>query len=79
MKGRNPPASAPRAEDEPAPPGDASAAERGDGPGRRAGSGQDRRSGDDVFLCDLCGAPMLNLHCKLLCRRCGYRRDCSDP
>ncbi|NIU32373.1 MAG: hypothetical protein GWN82_17180, partial [Gemmatimonadetes bacterium] len=52
---------------------------RGDGPGRRAGSGQDRRSGDDVFLCDLCGAPMLNLHCKLLCRRCGYRRDCSDP
>jgi len=30
-------------------------------------------------LCDLCGAPMLERHCKLLCRRCGYQRDCSDP
>jgi hypothetical protein len=34
---------------------------------------------EDVYLCDLCGAVMLNLHCKLICERCGYRRDCSDP
>jgi len=29
--------------------------------------------------CDLCGGPFLDLHCKLTCQRCGYRRDCSDP
>lgn len=29
--------------------------------------------------CDLCGAPMLDLHCKLICRQCGFKRDCSDP
>ena len=29
--------------------------------------------------CDICGAPMLELHCKLVCTRCGYKRDCSDP
>ena len=33
----------------------------------------------DEFFCDLCGAEMLNLHCKLICERCGYKRDCSDP
>lgn len=32
-----------------------------------------------VFSCDLCGNPMLDLHCKLICERCGYKRDCSDP
>ena len=31
------------------------------------------------FRCDLCGGPMLDRHCKLLCLRCGYQRDCSDP
>lgn len=29
--------------------------------------------------CDLCGGPMLDLHCKLICRQCGFKRDCSDP
>lgn len=29
--------------------------------------------------CDLCGARMYGLHCKLVCPNCGYRRDCSDP
>lgn len=29
--------------------------------------------------CDLCGAPMLARHCKLVCTGCGYQRDCSDP
>lgn len=33
----------------------------------------------DVFLCDLCGAEMVERHCKLLCPACGYQRDCSDP
>lgn len=30
-------------------------------------------------LCDLCGSPMLERHCKLVCTGCGYQRDCSDP
>lgn len=34
---------------------------------------------DEVYYCDLCGNVMLNLHCKLICERCGYKRDCSDP
>ena len=34
---------------------------------------------EQIFYCDLCGAEMLNLHCKLICERCGYKRDCSDP
>ena len=29
--------------------------------------------------CELCGAEMFGLHCKLICSNCGYRRDCSDP
>jgi len=30
-------------------------------------------------LCDICGCPMLDVHCKLICRNCGFMRDCSDP
>ncbi|MBX6365618.1 MAG: hypothetical protein IRZ00_17250 [Gemmatimonadetes bacterium] len=30
-------------------------------------------------VCDLCGATMYELHCKLICPACGYTRDCSDP
>jgi hypothetical protein len=29
--------------------------------------------------CDLCGAPMLEWHCRIICTFCGYQRDCSDP
>ena len=32
-----------------------------------------------TFYCDLCGAVMINRHCKLSCPVCGYQRDCSDP
>ena len=34
---------------------------------------------EQTFYCDLCGNVMLNLHCKLVCEQCGYKRDCSDP
>jgi len=30
-------------------------------------------------LCDLCGGPMMEVHCKYVCVQCGYTRDCSDP
>jgi hypothetical protein len=32
-----------------------------------------------VPVCDLCGAIMVERHCKLICMHCGYQRDCSDP
>jgi len=36
-------------------------------------------SPDATVPCDLCGAPVLERHCKIVCRNCGYMRDCSDP
>jgi len=35
--------------------------------------------GKKEISCDLCGSLMLERHCRLLCPRCGYQRDCSDP
>jgi hypothetical protein len=32
---------------------------------------------DDV--CWVCGAPVKKRHCKVVCERCGFLRDCSDP
>lgn len=29
--------------------------------------------------CDICGAPTIEIHCKVICKNCGYIRDCSDP
>jgi uncharacterized Zn finger protein (UPF0148 family) len=29
--------------------------------------------------CDICGSPMIERHCRLICLNCGYTRDCSDP
>ncbi|HKB14996.1 MAG TPA: hypothetical protein VKF62_02975 [Planctomycetota bacterium] len=31
------------------------------------------------YACDLCGARMIERHCKLVCPQCGFIRDCSDP
>lgn len=40
----------------------------------------DRESGAGGHgTCDLCGGPTIERHCKIVCRRCGYQRDCSDP
>ncbi|HTX89978.1 MAG TPA: hypothetical protein VMC09_02080 [Anaerolineales bacterium] len=36
-----------------------------------AGSGR-------VFLCDRCGAVMVERQCKVVCPNCGNRFDCSD-
>ncbi len=49
-----------------------------EGPHGAEGRELDEAPGE-VYYCDLCGNVMLNLHCKLVCGRCGYRRDCSDP
>ena len=34
---------------------------------------------DDRLDCEICGARMLERSCKIICRNCGYTRDCSDP
>jgi exosome complex RNA-binding protein Csl4 len=31
-----------------------------------------------VVYCDRCGSPMIERSCKLMCRNCGSRMDCSD-
>ncbi len=30
-------------------------------------------------VCELCGGPLMERHCKVVCLSCGYQRDCSDP
>lgn len=30
-------------------------------------------------VCDRCGSAMIERHCKIVCLRCGYQRDCTDP
>lgn len=44
-----------------------------------ASAGDPAGEEEQVFPCDLCGAAMINRHCKLACPQCGYQRDCSDP
>jgi 8-oxo-dGTP diphosphatase len=33
---------------------------------------------DDTY-CWVCGGPVEKRHCKIVCRACGFTRDCSDP
>jgi hypothetical protein len=32
----------------------------------------------DTF-CWVCDGPVAKRHCKIVCLRCGFTRDCSDP
>jgi hypothetical protein len=29
--------------------------------------------------CDVCGFATYEVRCKVICKQCGYVRDCSDP
>jgi len=60
-----------------------------DGPGVADGGGVADR-GDDpaapprpgdapAASCELCGGPVLERHCRIICLNCGFQRDCSDP
>ncbi len=31
-----------------------------------------------VYICDRCGFEMTEKNCKIVCRNCGSRYDCSD-
>jgi hypothetical protein len=33
---------------------------------------------DDTY-CWVCGAAIIDVHCKIICKICGFTRDCSDP
>ena len=56
-----------------------STAPRNTGSVPQTGVGKHVPPEEQTFYCDLCGNVMLNLHCKLICEQCGYKRDCSDP
>ncbi|HET7377459.1 MAG TPA: hypothetical protein VFK30_12170 [Anaerolineae bacterium] len=28
--------------------------------------------------CWVCGAAIVDVHCKIVCKNCGFMRDCSD-
>jgi carbonic anhydrase/acetyltransferase-like protein (isoleucine patch superfamily) len=43
------------------------------------GIGRSNPAMEEATHCDLCGGPVLERHCKILCLACGYQRDCSDP
>jgi hypothetical protein len=35
---------------------------------------------DAPIICEICGGEMVyTAACKISCKRCGYKRDCSDP
>lgn len=44
---------------------------------RRWPAARSRMSGE-APACPICNAPLIGIHCKQLCRNCGYREDCSD-
>jgi len=46
----------------------------GEAPRRNA-----REAGTPGLVCELCGGPVLDRHCKVVCLNCGFQRDCSDP
>jgi len=47
--------------------------------GERTGDAPPRPDAPGTPTCDVCGAPMYERHCRIICPRCGYQRDCSDP
>lgn len=48
-------------------------------PDGEAEGGEAGPVGTPGLTCELCGGPVLDRHCKILCLNCGYQRDCSDP
>lgn len=33
---------------------------------------------EEISLCPRCDYELMELHCRLICIRCGYNKDCSD-
>ena len=32
-----------------------------------------------IEYCELCSFETLKMHCKIICKNCGFMSDCSDP
>jgi hypothetical protein len=49
--------------------------------GRRRHEPDERARAGDArpAACELCGGPVLERHCRIICLNCGFQRDCSDP
>jgi len=61
-------------------PADPSAADQPDAePDRPRGRAMPRTEATPGLTCELCGGPVLDRHCKVVCLNCGFQRDCSDP
>lgn len=48
-------------------------------PASTAGPQKGETASPKRYTCEVCGASMLSVHCKIRCQVCGYTRDCSDP
>jgi rubrerythrin len=57
--------------------------DRDQGPGSDDAPASDgaasRASDSPSLVCEVCGGAMFERHCKIVCPRCGYQRDCTDP
>jgi len=51
----------------------------GRGAGRPRGRAMPKTEATPGLTCELCGGPVLDRHCKVVCLNCGFQRDCSDP
>jgi hypothetical protein len=47
--------------------------------GRPRGRAMPKTEATPGLTCELCGGPVLDRHCKVVCLNCGFQRDCSDP
>ncbi len=60
-------------------PGDREPGETGRADGDEIGVTEEDEAAQDNATCELCGSPVVERHCKIVCLNCGYTRDCSDP
>jgi hypothetical protein len=44
-----------------------------------APQGAGEEMAEERGFCWVCGAAVDERHCKIVCPRCGFMRDCSDP
>lgn len=62
------------------PPSDRSESGGPSHPGKEEPRDEAQETGSaESAACEICGAPVLERHCKIVCLNCGYTRDCSDP
>jgi hypothetical protein len=60
------------------PVGEAGSADGAPGPEFEL-KGRTLKEASPGLSCELCGGPVLDRHCKVVCLNCGFQRDCSDP